>query len=230
MVPKMEVRLRRHHPSSHIFRSCGAALLCLALLCAACSANDGHTAPAINDSDSMAMMTSYGVNALVSDSGVIKYRIVTEQWDVNTAVNPPRWLFEKGILLEQFDQKYHVESYIQCDTAYYYTSLRKWHLRGRVRIITKDGLRYLSEELIWDEGKHELSANCYSQLITPERQLEGNYFRSDERMSTYYISNTKGSFERGDIEGKDDKPHADGTTPPPAPMPRTPMQPRPKST
>lgn len=166
----------------------------------ACSSGEGHTAPAINDNDSTAMMTSYGVNALISDSGVIKYRIVTEQWDVNTALNPPRWLFEKGVLLEQFDQKYHVESYIQCDTAYYYTTKRLWELRGRVHIITKDGLRFSSEELFWDEGKHELSSDCYSRLITPERQLEGSYFRSDERMSNYFISNTKGSFDRSDIE------------------------------
>lgn len=206
-------------------------LLCLlmGMTMAACSSNDGHTAPAIKESDSAAMMTSYGINALVSDSGVIKYRIVTEQWDVNTALNPPRWLFEKGILLEQFDQKYHVESYIQCDTAYYYTTLRLWHLLGRVRIITKDGLRFSSDELLWDEGKHELSSNRYSTLITPERQLEGVYFRSDERMSTYYISNTKGSFEREDIEGKKKKTSVNGAEAPDVFM-RTPMQPRAKTT
>ena len=203
---------------------------CQLVLMVACQEQKEHIAPAINPKDSVPMMTSYGINALVSDSGVIKYRIVTEQWDVNTAINPPRWLFEKGILLEQFDQKYHVESYIQCDTAYYFTSKRIWHLRGRVRIITKDGLRYTSEELIWDEGKHELSSHCYSQLVTPERQLEGNYFRSDERMSTYYISNSKGSFERTDIEGKKEAPHAEGDSPEPFIPTHSPMQPRPRTT
>lgn len=145
-------------------------------------------------------MTSFGVNTLVSDSGVIKYKIVTERWEVNQNVNPSRWIFDKGLFLEQFDEKFHVQSYIQCDTAYYFDTKRLWELRGRVRILTKDGLRFSSEELYWDENQHELYSNRFSRLVTPDRQLQGSYFRSDERMTKYYVSNTKGSFEKGDID------------------------------
>ena len=54
----------------------------------ACSSEvQEHTAPAIHDRDSVSMMTSYGVNTLISDSGIIKYRIVTERWDVNIVRN-----------------------------------------------------------------------------------------------------------------------------------------------
>ena len=53
------------------------------LLFIACDEQQEHTAPAINERDSVSMMTTYGVNTLISDSGVIKYRIVTERWDVN---------------------------------------------------------------------------------------------------------------------------------------------------
>lgn len=69
-----------------------------------------------------------------------------------------------------------------------------------MRVLTKDGLRFSSEELFWDENKHELWSNKYSRLVTPERTLEGTYFRSDEKMTKYYVSNSKGSFERSDIE------------------------------
>ena len=54
------------------------------LLLASCEQPQEHTAPAIHERDSVSMMTTYGVNTLISDSGVIKYRIVTERWDVNT--------------------------------------------------------------------------------------------------------------------------------------------------
>ena len=50
-----------------------------------------HTAGAISDRDSVPMMVSYGVNTLISDSGVIKYRIVTERWEVNQNKKPSRW-------------------------------------------------------------------------------------------------------------------------------------------
>ena len=114
---------------------------------AACQNPVEHTAPAIQDRDSVAMMTSYGVNTLISDSGVIKYRIVTERWEVNTNRVPSRWIFDKGMLLEQFDEKFHINSYIQCDTAYYFDQERVWKLYGRVRILTKDGLRFTASSL-----------------------------------------------------------------------------------
>ena len=91
-----------------------------AVLFASCNKQKEHTAPAIHDRDSVSMMTSYGVNTLISDSGIIKYRIVTERWEVNQTRQPSRWIFEKGLFFEQFDEKFHVQAYIQCDTAYYY--------------------------------------------------------------------------------------------------------------
>ena len=173
-------------------------------LLASCEGQKEHTAPAVHDRDSASMMISYGGNTLISDSGVIKYRIVTERWEVNTVRNPSRWIFEKGLFFEQFDEKFHVQSYIQCDTAYYYDQKKLWELRSRVSILTKDGLRFTSQQLFWDQASHELYSNVPSRLVTPDRTLEGTYFRSDERMTRYFVSNSRGSFEKTDIAGKGD--------------------------
>lgn len=212
-----------------------AFLLASALL-PSCTEQQEHIAPAINDRDSVSMMTSYGVNTLISDSGVIKYRIVTERWDVNTIKMPSRWEFMKGIFLEQFDDKFHVEGYIQADTAWYYDQKRLWHLRGRVRIRNVNGLIYTSEELFWDGIKHELYSNVFSKVVTPERTMQGTYFRSDERMTHYFVSNSKGSFMPDDMMGgneEDKKPTEPAdTTQPAAPsrLPATPHASSPKPT
>jgi hypothetical protein len=169
-----------------------------------CHEQKEHMAAAINDRDSVAEMTSFGVNMLISDSGLIKYRVVTERWEVNQNRFPPRWIFDRGIFLEQFDEQFHIQSYIQCDTAYYFTNNMLWELRGRVRVRTKDGLRFSSEELYWDQNLHELYSNRFSHLVTPERELEGRYFRSDEHMTKYFVSNSKGSFEKSDFSGGGD--------------------------
>lgn len=171
----------------------------IATFVASCQEAVEHTAPAIRDRDSVAIMTSYGVNTLISDSGIIKYRIVTERWEVNQNRNPSRWIFDKGLFLEQFDERFHIQAYIQCDTAFYFDQQRLWELRSRVRILTKEGLRFSSERLYWDEVKHELYSNVFSRLVTPERTLEGSYFRSDEKMTHYLVTNSKGSFERSDF-------------------------------
>ena len=171
-----------------------------------------HTAPAIHDRDSVSVMTSYGVNTLISDSGVIKYKVVTERWDVNTVREPSCWTFEKGVFFEQFDQQFHVEAYVQADTAWYYDQKKLWHLRGRVRIRNVNGLLYESQELWWDGLKHELYSNVFSKVTTPERTLQGTYFLSDERMTHYTVSNSKGSFTTEDIEKKEESQSAPGDT------------------
>lgn len=176
-------------------------MLGLAFVVVACNEQVEHTAGAIRDRDSVAVMTSWGVNTLISDSGVIKYRIVAERWEVNQNKRPSRWTFDKGLFLEQFDEKFHVQAYIQCDTAYYYDQQHLWELRSRVRILTKDGLRFASNQLFWDEQQHQLYSYVFSRLITPERTLQGTYFRSDEKMTKYFVSNSKGSFVRGDFDG-----------------------------
>lgn len=203
MVCKVESRIdTRHNPSlpnHHAVVSHSRwrrAVLMLAIACCLVSCQEAveHTAPAVRERDSVAMMRSYGVNTLISDSGVIKYRIVTEEWFVNLAKQPTRWEFMKGVFFEQFDEKFHVEGYIQADTAWYFDQEKLWKLRGRVRIRNVNGLVYTSEELYWDGLRHEFYSNVFSKVVTPERTLQGTYFRSDEHMSNYTVSNSKGSF------------------------------------
>lgn len=175
----------------------------LILVVAACNNPKEHTAPAIHERDSVAMLTTYGVNTLISDSGVMKYRIITERWEVNENIQPPRWIFHRGLFLEQFDNKFHIQAHIQSDTAFYYTNEKLWHLIGNVTVVTTDGLRYDSQELFWDQNKHELYSTKYSHLVTPLREMQGSYFRSDEQMTHYFVTNSKGSFEKSDIIKED---------------------------
>ena len=184
-------------------------LLWVFVLLASCEQSREHTAPAIHDRDSVSMMTTYGVNTLISDSGVIKYRIVTERWDVNTIKSPTRWTFERGIFLEQFDEKFHIEGYIFADTAWYYDQIKLWELRGRVHIRNANGLVFRSEELFWDGLKHEFYSHKFSRVVTPERELEGTYFRSDEHMRHYEVTNSVGSFQSEDLESEQEEPAKD---------------------
>ena len=182
-------------------------LVCLG----SCSEQREHTPAAVRDRDSASMMVSYGINTLISDSGLIKYRIVTERWDVNTIKNPSRWTFEKGIFMEQFDESFHIEGYIQADSAWYYDQQKLWELRGRVYIRNVNGLIFRSEELWWDGIKHEFYSYKFSRVVTPERTLEGTYFRSDEHMAHYEVTNSVGSFQASDMDSESEPAEASST-------------------
>ena len=190
-------------PERHL-RKAVISFFVLFIVLSSCSNEKEHIAPAVNPRDSVSTMTSYGVNTLISDSGVIKYRIVAERWDVNSTKNPSRWTFICGIFMEQYDEKFNVKAYVHADTAWYYDQLRLWELRGRVRVRNVNGLKFRGEELFWDGKKHEMYSYKRSKVITPERTLEGTYFWSDENMEKYTVSNSKGSFIQSDFTGEEE--------------------------
>ena len=74
-----------------------------------------------------------------------------------------------------------------------------------IRVRNVNGLLYESQELYWDGLKHELYSNVFSKVTTPERTLQGTYFLSDERMTHYIVSNSKGSFTTESMEQKDEE-------------------------
>lgn len=103
----------------------------------------------------MAVMDTRGVTTLVSDSGVTRYRINTEEWLVFDRKNPPYWAFEKGVYLEKFDSIFQVEASIKADTAYFFNKEELWKLMGNVHIQNLKGEQFDTELLYWDKSGHK---------------------------------------------------------------------------
>ena len=164
---------------------------CFISFFASCNKKRTNPAPAIYDRDSVPIMTTYGVNTLISDSGIIKYRIIAEEWEVNEVKHPSRWTFNKGILLTQFDLKKHILGFLQCDTAIYYDKERRWELHGHVQIVTAKDIEFYGNELFWDERNHEIWSHRYSRIKTPDKALEGDWFKSDEQMTNMKLDRLK---------------------------------------
>ena len=136
-----------------------------------------------------------GVNTFISDSGVMRYHLVTEEWDIynGTEGKAPTWNFYKGILMERYDENFHIDLYIQSDTAWLHEQ-RLWELRGRVVVRNINGDVFRTEELFWDLNKHEMWSYKYMRIVTPERELEGTEFHSNEQMTRYSVNNSIGAF------------------------------------
>lgn len=173
-------------------------LLLFVLTLFSCEEEHEHTAPAVNPRDSVPTMVTYGVNTLISDSGIIRYRLVAERWEVNEVRNPSRWIFDKGVLLTQFDQKMNIKGYIQCDSAVYFDKLRLWRLHGHVRILNPNGLTFQSDQLYWDEQNHKFWSYSYSHMKMPDKEIDGNWFESNEEMTKYEIKQTHGKFDKNE--------------------------------
>ena len=70
------------------------------LLLPACNNNKKNIAEAVNEKDSLPDMRTTGVTTYISDSGMIRYKIITDEWLIYSQKNPPYWAFEKGVYME----------------------------------------------------------------------------------------------------------------------------------
>ena len=161
---------------------------------------------AIESRDSLPVMTTFGVSKLISDSGVVRYKIITEEWRVYDKTHPQRQEFPKGLYLERYDNNQRTNLHITADTAYCYDQ-NLWKMRGRVMINDSEKqLVYKSDELYWDMRKHIFYANAHFIIDEPTRHIEGNWFESDEQMKKINVKNSSGfmPFENNSSEQSQD--------------------------
>ncbi len=173
-----------------------------------CASDDHHYAPVIDHRDSLPVLQSVGVSTLISDSGIIRYRIISEDWFIYDRKQPTYWSFEKGLYIEKFDEQYHVDAFINCDTAYYFDQLHLWELRGRVLVKNLKGETFRTSLLYWNQDQHRIYSPAYMRIQGIDQELDGYNFSSNEQMTEYRIHSSSGAFPVDD----DETPHPDEQT------------------
>ena len=148
----------------------------------------------IENRDSMAVMSTYGVSTIISDSGRISYRIDAEEWLIFDRRQPPYWAFEKGVYLEKYDYEMNVEATIKCDTAYYYSEQKLWKLIGNVDIRNPKNERFYTDLMYWNQEEEKIYSDAYIKIEQEEQTTEGIGFSSNQSMTQWEIKNTKGIY------------------------------------
>lgn len=159
-----------------------------------CSSNNKQFAGAIEERDSLPSMRTLGVTTLVSDSGITRYKIITEEWLIYDRKNPPYWAFEKGVYLEKFDSLFQVDANIKADTAYYFTKKELWELRGNVLIKNQKGEQFETQLLFWDQGKEQVYSDEFIRIQQEDKIITGYGFDSNQQLTKYRIRNSSGIF------------------------------------
>lgn len=162
------------------------------LLFPSCGEGKKPLATAIKDRDSLPMMATYGVTTLISDSGVTRYRINTDEWLVYDKKNPSYWAFEKGVYLEQFDSLLNVDSSVKADTAYYFDNKKLWKLIGHVAIKNVKGERFNTELLYWNQATEKVYSDKFIRIEQPDKIITGHGFDSNQQMTVYVIRDIEG--------------------------------------
>ena len=167
-----------------------------------CSKSGKNLAAAVAERDSLPSMTSLGVTTLISDSGITRYKIITEEWSIFDKKEPPYWAFEKGVYLEKFDTLLHIDASIKADTAYYYDRKKLWELKGNVQIRSQRGDKFETAQMFWDEKNKSVYSDKFIKIEQEDKTITGYGFESNQELTEYVIKNTTGTFIIEDTEPK----------------------------
>ena len=160
-----------------------------------CKGESGEKMLAIEHSDSIAVMSTFDVNTIVSDSGRISYKIIADEWRIYDKRQPPHWAFEKGVYLEKYDREMNVEATVKCDTAYYYSEQKLWKLIGNVDIKNAKDEKFHTRLMYWDQEKEKIYSDAYIRIEQADHQItEGIGFSADQNLTVWQINNTKGIY------------------------------------
>lgn len=169
-------------------------------LFSACTGKKKPMTDAITNRDSVPVMITRDVSSYVSDSGIVRYKIITEEWKVFDRLDPSRWSFERGIYLEKFDNQLAIEAVITADTAYYYDKQELWELRGNVHIENEQDEQFDTHLLFWDQKVKTVYSDQHIRIRQQKRIITGTGFTSNQQLTNYTIRQTQGIFPIKDVQ------------------------------
>lgn len=149
-----------------------------------------------NESERKPVSKTENVQMLYSDSGIQKARVkatIRESYMTNT---DQRIIFPKGVEITFFeDEKGLKKSKLTAQYAISYELEDRMEAKNNVVVVNSKGEKLKTEHLIWDRRKRRIYSNVYTQIIKPNRILEGNSFESNETFTEYKITKLKGDIE-----------------------------------
>ena len=160
----------------------------------ACAKKKQPVTDAITNRDSVPVMTTLGVSTYVSDSGVVRYKIVADQWEVFDRLTPSRWTFEKGVYLEKYKNDLSIEAIVVADTAYYFDKEELWELRGNVHIENELDEQFDTQLLFWNQKTRKVYSDQHIRIRQQKRVITGVGFTSNQEFTDYTIRQTQGIF------------------------------------
>ena len=171
-----------------------ALAIVMLFLFPSCSKKKQIITDAVTNRDSVPIMTTRDVSTYISDSGVVRYKIVTDEWKVFDRLDPSMWTFEEGIYLEKFNNDMEIEATIEADTAYYYDKKELWELRGNVHVENEQDEQFDTQLLFWNQQTKKVYSDQYIRIRQQKRIITGVGFTSNQEFTNYTIKQTQGVF------------------------------------
>ena len=167
----------------------------------ACGRQKAEVIEAVADRKQMPQLHANEITTIISDSGITRYRITAPVWNIFDKAEPPYWEFPDGLHLERFDPELNVDANIHSQYAKYHEKEELWELRYHVDATNREGERFETERLYWDQKKELIYSDTIVKITDATGTvIYGDDFRSNQSLSNYTIQNGRANIILKDEE------------------------------
>lgn len=171
-----------------------SVVVMLVLLMASCGKEKTEVVEVAFDPETTYTMKATDITNFISDSGIVRYKAVAQEWYVYDKAAEPYYYFPKAVYVERFDSLLNKDASIEADTAYYYIKKELWKLVGNVKYISLTGEKFETELLFLDEKADRVYSDKYMRVEEADKIITGIGFESNMSMTKYEVSNSRATF------------------------------------
>ena len=176
-------------------RACLALFVVALILLVGCKPNSPAVLSAIEKMEEQPTLLVKDLSTLVSDSGKIKYKLVTPELLEFDSKSEPYMEFKQGLQITSYDLQMQVNAEIKGNYAKRFTKKDLWVLRNDVQARNLEGSLINTEELYWDRISKRIYSDKFIKITSKSEVITGIGFESNEDFTKYKILKVNGIID-----------------------------------
>lgn len=178
----------------------------------ACVKDEVEKIDAVTHRDSVAGMHSAKVTTVISDSGITRYRIYTDQWDIYDKSSEPYWEFPKGLHFERFDENLVIDANFHANYGRYDERKKLWTFKDNVKAVNIEGKMFETDLLYWDQISEKIYSDKFIKITEETQVITSIGFESNQTLTKVKMKDTQGVFAIDEDKTATPNYHQDSTT------------------
>ena len=170
------------------------ALFIAAVLCLASCENNMNTVNLITSQDKNLQDVEENASIFYNDSAKTKFHLTAPRIE-NYEGTDPYLVFPKGMSIDFYDDSGHVNGHLDAEYAIRHINTKLMEADNNVRVLNRKGEKLNTEQLFWDENKHQIYTNKFVTIKTAREILYGNGLVSNEDFTQYKIMDLRGTIQ-----------------------------------
>lgn len=139
------------------------------------------------DFSQMPSMVGDSVNTLVSESGIVIYRMEAPKLAIYDNVDTPYWDFPEGLHIITYTEDGKEEGDIRSDFAIYHVQTELWELRKSVEAKNDEDKTIETELLYWNQKTELIYTDAFVKVTEDGLLTKGYGFESDQNFENWTL-------------------------------------------